>query len=356
MPGAAETQAVPQTGTTEDTGDRPSDTLTPHAEQKLPGRAWRKARALLGSASERTIVALIYLCGVSSILFVFGIFFFVFREGAPFLQHNFDAKGFFLSQDWYPTSALSKRYGILALMAGTGSVTLMAMLIAVPFGLGTAVFIAEFCGNKLRETLKIMIELLAAIPSVVWGFIGLMVMNPLIVNVTGAPIGLNVLNAGIIVGLMSVPIIVSIAEDAIRAVPDSYIEAAEALGATRWQVVYRVILPAGKSGLLAAVMLGVGRAVGETMAVLMATGHSINIPFSREFPYVHVLESVRTLTATIAAEMGEAPRLSAGIDGIYPEEAHHYQALFVVGIVLFAITFIINITADLIVKGIRKRA
>jgi phosphate transport system permease protein len=311
-------------------------------------------RRIFRRFSERTIVSLIYLCGVSSILFVFSIFFFVFREGAPFLADTFDVGDFFFSSEWYPTSVSNKRYGILALIAGTASVTLVAMAVAVPFSLGTALFIAQFCGNKLKEVLKIMVELLAAIPSVVWGFIGLMVANPIIVDLTGAPIGLNALNAGIIVGLMSVPIIVSIAEDAIRAVPDGYIEAAEALGATRWQVIYKVILPAAKSGLLAAVLLGVGRAVGETMAVLMATGHSVNIPVDGDFPFFHALESVRTLTATIAAELGEAPRLDPGPDGVYPPEARHYQSLFVIGMVLFAITFVINAVADLVVKGIRR--
>ena len=314
-----------------------------------------KLKRLFRDMSERTIVGLIYLCGVSSIIFVFGIFFFVFREGAPFLKNNFDFKSFFFSADWYPTSVSNKRYGILALLAGTGSVTIVAMLIAVPFSLASAVFIGKFCGPKLREILKIMIEFLAAVPSVVWGFIGLMVLNPLIVNLTGAPVGLNVLNAGIVVGLMSVPIIVSISEDAIKAVPDTYIEAAEALGATKWQVILKVVFPAAKSGLLAAVLLGVGRAVGETMAVLMCTGHSVNIPFDGEAPFFHALDSVRTLTATIAAELGEAPRLDPGPDGTYPEEGLHYQALFAIGIVLFVITFIINFVADIVVKGIRKK-
>lgn len=304
---------------------------------------------------ERMIVALIHISGVSAIIFVFCIFYFVFREGYPFLRDNFSFKDFFLSEEWYPTSETNKRYGILALMAGTGSVTIVAMMISVPFGMGAAIFIAEFCGTKTKEVLKILVELLAAVPSVVWGFIGLMVMNPLIVKLTGAPIGLNVLNAGIVVGLMSVPIVVSIAEDAIRAVPDTYLEAAEALGATRWQVVYRVVLPAAKSGLLAAVLLGVGRAVGETMAVLMATGHSINIPFDGQAPYFHPLESVRTLTATIAAELGEAPRLDPNPDGTYGVDGHHYQALFAIGIVLFGITFIINMIADFVVKGIRRK-
>jgi phosphate transport system permease protein len=296
------------------------------------------------------MISLITLCGLSAILFVFGIFYFIFREGAPFLAHGFDFGGFFGSKAWYPTSESNPRFGILALVAGTGSVTLLAMLFAVPFGLGTAVFISEFCGRRTKEALKIMVELLAAVPSVVWGFIGMMVMGPVIMkvsaflNLTGASVGVNVLNAGIVVGLMAVPVIVSIAEDAIRAVPDDYRAAAEALGATRWQLVYKVIFPAAKSGLLAAVLLGVGRAVGETMAVLMCTGNSVNIPFDGTFPYFHPLQSAQTLTATIAAELGEAP--SGG---------RHYQALFVIGIVLFAITFVINLTADLVVRGVRGR-
>jgi len=288
-------------------------------------------------ASEKLIELVIRICGISAVLFVFGIFFFVFREGSDLLFHRFNFKEFFTSIEWYPTSQSHVRYGVLALIAGSASVTALAMAIAVPFGLGAAIFISEFCGPKLKETLKITIELLAAIPSVVWGFIGLTVMNPMIITLFHAPIGLNVLNAGIILALMSVPIIVSIAEDALKAVPDSYREAALALGATRWQVVYRVLLPAAKNGLLAAVLLGVGRAVGETMAVLMATGHAVKIPSS-------VLDSVRTLTATIAAELGEASMHS-----------DHYQILFIIGVLLFLITFAVNLTADLIVKGIRGK-
>ena len=321
----------------------------------LRPRARPGFRTILSLISERTIVSLIYLCGISSIIFVFGIIFFVAREGYPFIRDNFDFRGMFMSTEWVPTSVANKRYGIMALICGTLSVTVIAMLIAVPFGLGSAVFLSQFCGRKAKEVLKILVEFLAAVPSVVWGFIGLMVMNPLIVRFTGAPMGLNVLNAGVVVGLMSVPIVVSISEDAIRAVPDGFIEAAEALGATRWQTLSRVIMPAAKSGLLAAALLGVGRAVGETMAVLMCTGHAINIPFDWKFPFVHVLEPVRTLTATITAELGEAPRLDALADGSFPPEARHYQVLFVIGIVLFLITFIINLSADLIVKGIKGK-
>jgi len=287
--------------------------------------------------TEVAIELLIRLCGISAILFVFGIFFFVFREGSAFLFHGFKFLEFFGSTEWYPTSQSHVRYGVLALIAGTASVTVLAMLIAVPFGIGAAIFISEFCGSRLKETLKITIEMLAAIPSVVWGFIGLTLMNPLIMKLFGAPIGLNVLNGGLILALMSLPIIVSVGEDALKAVPDSYREAALALGVTRWQLVYRVLLPAAKNGLLAAVLLGVGRAVGETMAVLMATGHAVKIPAS-------LLDSVRTLTATIAAELGEAP-----------VHSEHYQVLFIIGILLFMITFVVNLTAYLFVRGIRGK-
>ena len=154
---------------------------------------------------EAAIELLIRLCGISAIVFVFGIFFFVFREGAGFLFTGFNLREFFFSPEWYPTSQSHVRYGVLALIAGTASVTALAMAIAVPFGLGAAIFISEFCGPRRKEALKITIELLAAIPSVVWGFIGLTVMNPLIMQVFGVPIGLNVLNGGIILALMSVP-------------------------------------------------------------------------------------------------------------------------------------------------------
>jgi phosphate transport system permease protein len=286
--------------------------------------------------AERAIEVLIRLCGVSAVLFVFGIFFFVFREGSQLLFHGFNFREFFFSQEWYPTSQSHVRYGALALIAGTASVTLLAMALAVPFGIGAAVFLSEFCGPRSKEALKITVELLAAIPSVVWGFVGLTVMNKLIIEVFHTPIGLNVLNGGIILALMSVPIIVSIGEDALKAVPDTYREAALALGVTRWQLIYRVLVPAARNGLLAAVLLGVGRAVGETMAVLMATGHAVKIPTS-------LLDSVRTLTATIAAELGEAA-----------VHSDHYQVLFIIGILLFSITFVINLAADLIVRGVRR--
>ena len=292
---------------------------------------------------EKAIEILILICGISCIIFVFGIFFFVLREGADFLIHRLDLKEFLTSDEWRPTVD-PPQYGALALLSGTFAVTAVSMGIALPFGLGAAVFVSEFCSRRTKEILKVLIELLAAIPSVVWGFIGITVMNSIVIAITGASIGLNVLNASLLLALMSLPIIVSIGEDALKAVPDSYREAAEALGATRWQVVGKVLFPAAKPGLLAAVLLGVGRAVGETMAVLMATGHSVRMVVSSEFPFIEILSPARTLTATIAAELGEAP---PGSD--------HYQVLFVLGLFLFGITFVINLTADLFIRGVRKQ-
>lgn len=270
--------------------------------------------------------------GSSAIVLILGIFLFVASQGLGFALGQLSWFEFFTSPAWRPTAG-TPTYGALALIAGTASVTGLAMCIAVPFSLGAAIYIAEFATGRRRETLKVMIEMLAAIPSVVWGFIGLSVMNPLIASTFDVPVGLTVLNAGVILGLMAAPIMTTIAEDALKAVPDGYREAAEAMGATRWQVVRRVVLPAAKPGLVAAVLLGVGRGFGETMAVLMASGHAVQIPTS---PF----DSVRALTATIAAELGETPR---GSD--------HYQALFTLGILLFAVTFVINLLADVFVRG-----
>lgn len=286
---------------------------------------------------DKVVQALVFLGGISGIVFVLGIFIFITKEGASFLFGTLDIGEFLTSPRWRPTSENNPTYGALAMIAGTASVTGVAMLFSVPFSLGAAVYIGEFASGRTREILKVLVELLAAIPSVVWGFIGLSIMNPLIIRLFDVPIGLNVLNSGIILALMAAPIMTTIAEDALKAVPDTYREAAEALGATRWQAIRRVVFPAAKNGLVAAVLLGVGRGFGETMAVLMASGHSINIPTS---PF----DSVRALTATIAAELGET---AIGSD--------HYRALFTLGILLFTVTFCINLTADLVVRGIRNK-
>ncbi len=291
---------------------------------------------------DRAMQVLVLAGGLSAIVFIAGIFVFITREGAGFVFDPMDGglrdfREFFFSPRWTPTSNHNPTYGALALIAGTASVTGLAMVVSVPFSLGAAIYIGEFATGRVRETLKVLVELLAAIPSVVWGFIGLSIMNPLIIQVFDVPVGLNVLNSGIILGLMAAPIMTTIAEDALKAVPDGYREAAEAMGATRWQVTFKVVLPAARNGLVAATLLGVGRGFGETMAVLMASGHSINLPTS---PF----DSVRALTATIAAELGET---AAGSD--------HYQALFTLGIFLFLVTFAINFAADVFVRGGRRK-
>jgi phosphate transport system permease protein len=276
------------------------------------------------------------VCGWSAILFVASIFLFILMEAAPAIGRAVHLTDLFTSAAWQPESAIRPQYGAAALIAGSLAVTALAMLLSVPAGLGAAIYVSEYCDRRTREALKVAIELLAAIPSVVWGFVGCVVLGPLIVAASDAPVGLNLLNGAIILAFMSIPIIMSMGEDALRSVPDAYREAALALGASRWQMIVRVLLPGARRGLLAAALLGVGRAIGETMAVLMATGHSIRIPASPVDP-------VRTLTATIAAELGET---MAGSD--------HYRALFVLGVLLMGISLAITVSADLIVRGWRS--
>ena len=292
---------------------------------------------------EGRIEWIIRICGISAVVFVFAIFIFVFWEGKGLLfSDNFSVWELLTSEKWDPTHEPAS-FGAARIILGTFSVAILAMTIAIPFSLGGAIFISEFCGARLKEILKVVIELLAAIPSVVWGFIGLTVMS-IFIRDLGSNTGLSILNGAIILALMSMPIILSISEDALKAVPDSYREAAIGLGVTRWQMVYRVLLPGAKKGLLAAVLLGMGRVVGETMAVLMATGHALNNPFDTNPPFFHALMEVKTLTATIASEMGEVER---GGD--------HWQVLFLIGILLFTITFVVNMTAHLVVHGVKRK-
>ncbi len=285
---------------------------------------------------DRAAQVLVFVGGISAIVFVAAIFVFIAKEGLDFVLGPLNLGELFTSIEWRPTSN-NPTYGALALIVGTASVTGLAMLLSVPLSLGAALFIAEFATGKTREALKILVEMLAAIPSVVWGFVGAAIMHPLIIRIFDVPVGLGVLNAGIILGLMAAPIMTTIAEDALKAVPDGYREAAEALGATRWEVIVKVVIPAARNGLLAAVLLGVGRGFGETMAVLMASGHAINLPTS-------VFDSVRALTATIASELGDT------VQG-----GDHWGSLFTLGILLFVVTFVINLTADIVVRGIRNK-
>lgn len=276
---------------------------------------------------EFCIEKLILFCGLASIFFVILIFLFLLKEGLAVFKiaSPFD---FLFGKSWYPISEPA-RLGILPLILGSLLVTLGAAIISIPIGVGCAIYIAEVAPQKLKEILKAGIELLAAIPSVVLGFIGMVTLVPMVKSLFHLPTGLTALSGSIMLAFMAMPTIVSIAEDALYSVPKNYKEGAFALGASHWQTIRRVMLPAASSGILAAVMLGIGRVIGETMAVMMITGNAAVMPRS-------ILVPVRTLTATIAAEMGEA------VVG-----SEHYFALFAIGIVLFIISFAINVTADL---------
>lgn len=276
---------------------------------------------------EFLIESLVFLSGIASIVFVVLIFVFLLKEGLSLFQ-VVNPPAFLFGRSWYPISE-PPQFGILPLFFGSVLVTLGAIAIAVPLGLAAAIYVAEVAPLWLRDILKSGIELLAAIPSIVLGFIGIVTLAPFLKTVFHLPSGLTALAGSIMLAFMAMPTIVSIIEDAIVSVPKSYREGSLALGATRWQTIYRVILPAASSGILAAIMLGIGRVIGETMAVLMITGNAAVIPTS-------ILQPVRTLTATIAAEMGEAVAGSG-----------HYYALYAIGIILFIISFVINVVADI---------
>jgi phosphate transport system permease protein len=238
--------------------------------------------------------------------------------------------GFFGGREWLPTATPSPLFGVLPLIMGTVWVSLFAILIALPLGLGVAIYLSELAGARTRKLLKPAIELLAGIPSVVYGFFGLAVLAPLIRETLHLPVGETAFAGSLILAIMALPTIITIAEDAMQATPRAMREASLALGATRWQTICKVIVPCASSGIMAAVVLGIGRAVGETMAVLMVTGNAAVMPHS-------LFQPVRTIPATIAAELGEAPAGGA-----------HYQSLFLLGCILFAITMLISASAEVI--------
>ena len=242
---------------------------------------------------------------------------------------------FFTGSQWDPENANGK-YGIAPLLVSTGLVTLGAMVIAVPLGILTAAFLSELSPSKVKTVLKPLIEMLAAIPSVAIGFLGIVLVGPGIAHVFGIQNGLNALNGSILLAVMALPTIITISEDAINAVPQSNREASLALGADKWQTLFRVTLPASLPGLIAAVMLGLGRALGETMTVLMATGNAAVLPDG-------FLSAVRTITATIAMEMGEVPY-----------QTTHYFALFAIALVLFLITLGINLLGEFFANRLRR--
>jgi len=271
----------------------------------------------------------------ASLLFLTGIVLTLFRESLPFLVSHefFDTV---LGLYWYPTYDPAD-FGMLPLITASFVVTLGAMVVCIPVGVGTALFLHELASASQRAVLKPLIEILAGIPSIIYGFFGMIIVAPFIQNLLGVPTGLNAFTASLILGIMATPTVASLAEDALSFVPRSFREASLALGANRWQTLTRVVVPAAGSGISTAIILGIGRAVGETMVVLMVAGGAAVIPDS-------IFDPVRPMTATIAAEMGETVMGSV-----------HYSAIFTIGLILFFITLAINIVAEIISRRFRLK-
>jgi len=269
--------------------------------------------------------------GLLAILILLSIFSLLFLKGFPAIK-ELGWKSFFGSSVWNPNSYSIPQYGILSLITSTLMVTFGALVIAVPLGVACAAFISQVASPRIREILKPTVEILAGIPSVVVGFLGIILVNPLIAKLFGISNGLNALNGSILLAIMSLPTIISLSEDALRAVPNSYKEASLALGGNDWQTLIRVLVPSALSGIIASIMLGMGRAIGETMTVLMATGNAPALTFN-------FLDAIQTMTATIAIELGEVPYNTT-----------HYYALFVIGLVLFVMTFVVNLVSDIILQ------
>lgn len=284
---------------------------------------------------DKAIRGLLLLAGLSVILFLGGIFSMLFYYGVQaFKEVSFS--GFFLSNNWNPSGYDQSAYGILSMVVSTLFVSLGAMVIAIPIGVGTAAYISEIAKPAVRETLKPIIEILASIPSVVIGFFGIVFLGPLIAKTFGLTAGLNALNGSFLLAFMALPTIISVSEDAIRSVPEEYKAASTALGATKWYTLVKVVIPAASSGIIASIMLGFGRAIGETMTVLMATGNALRMPDN-------IFDSVRTMTANIAIELGEVPYNTT-----------HYYSLFAVGLILFMLTMLVNFLADRITQHVGR--
>ncbi len=287
-------------------------------------------RTLFSKVRLFLIEKAVFIAGILSIIILGMILALLLYNSIRFFI-DYSPVDFFSGLKWSPTK---EKFGFVPLITGSMLVTFASIILAVPLGLGAAIYIGELAPRFMREILKPIIEILATIPSVVIGFIGLKIIAPVIKNIFDLPIGLTALAGAIMLAFMSLPTIISISEDAINAVPDRLRHASLALGATKWETTIGVVIPTASSGLLAAVMLGLGRIVGETMTVLMLTGNSPRVVFS-------LLQPVRTITATIAAEMGETAQ--GGL---------HYSALFAIGLILFLITFAINYIGDTFIKRI----
>jgi phosphate transport system permease protein len=285
---------------------------------------------------ESAIRAFFLTCGILAVLVLIGIFATLLFTAFPAFK-EIHLSEFLLKTNWDPTSPEKAEYGILSMVVSTLMVTIGALLLAVPIGIGVAAYLSDVAHWRVREIVKPVVEILAGIPSVVVGFLGIVLFGPIIAKVFHTGNGLNAINGSFLLAIMALPTIISISEDSLNAVPAAYNEASLALGASRWQTLFRVKVPAALSGIIAACMLGMGRAIGETMTVLMATGNA------RAFPH-GFLSSVRTMTANIAIELGEVPYYTT-----------HYYALFAIGFVLFVMTFIVNLGADLILHKYQER-
>ena len=281
--------------------------------------------------ADRIFKVLFRVAGVSSIFILLGIFLMLLVNGFLAFK-DISLFEFFISAEWSPSAYKEPTYGILAMVVSSLLVTLLTMIIAVPIGVAAAAYLSEFAPKWLENLVKPAIEMLAAIPSVTIGFLGIVLLGPILADVFGTTNGLNAVNGAILLAVMALPTIISISEDALYAVPQTYKEAAYALGANKWETLIRVTIPAASSGIIASIMLGMGRVVGETMAVLMATGNALAMPDS-------IFSSIQPLTATIAIEMGEVPY-----------NTPHYYSLFALGGILFLITLGINLMADKITR------
>ncbi|KXB03902.1 phosphate ABC transporter permease [candidate division MSBL1 archaeon SCGC-AAA261F19] len=279
---------------------------------------------------EKLTEVFLGLNAVAVVLILIVIFIFIGFTGLKFFFKVNPAE-FFLKTTWDPTGLVEQSWGVLGLLTGTLFIAIGSLGFAIPLGIASAIYLAKIASDRIREILKPFIEMIAAIPSVVLGLFGLLVLAPIIADLSGIPSGLNALTASILVGFMALPTIISISEDALSSVPKSYEEASYALGATRWETIRKVTVPAAKSGIIASLMLGFGRVIGETMVVLMVAGNAIAMPKS-------FLDPVRPMTANIAMEATEV--VQGGI---------HYQALFAIATFLFIMTFGVNTIADWII-------
>ncbi len=284
---------------------------------------------------EKTIESFIFLNGVLAVIVLLGVLLLLLREGLPAFSYTSPLKFFFGTQ-WYPVSE-PPTFGMFTFFAATFWVTLIATAIAVPVGVGCAAYLAEVAPSSVRETVKPIIELLSGIPSVVMGLIGLLLLSPLVQSMFNLNTGLSGLTASIMLSMMSLPIIVSVSEDALRAVPNEFREASFALGATKWETIRHVCIPGALSGIAAAVMLGVGRAIGETMTVLMVAGGALAVPLSPTEPMMR-------MTAAIASGIGNAVR-----------GGPQYQALFAIGLILFLMTLSVNLIADRVLERQKRK-